>query len=307
MGYSSDALKLRRPRTIDLPRGTDRLSFLYLDRARIWQGDTAVVVTDDDGETTIPAASIGVLLLGPGTSITIPALNTLHRAGCSIITTSDAGAVGIAAARPLTSRARWAEAQARLSADTTARLAAARTLYELRWPDLHWPDNTALNVMRGVEGRLVRNAYQQAARRQKLGRWRRQTDPNLADDPVNPLLNLANSVLYGAALVAVNALGLNPALGIIHQGAAGALLYDLADHDKHRASIPIAFEVCRHPTPERKLRTQLRHYLHTNRVIDRHLHTLATILQPHLHDDQGDRLIDSEHGTVPGHTNHAEH
>lgn len=302
MSWSEDALALRIPHLVDLPRSGDRVSFIYLDRARVWQDETGVVAVNDRGEQLrLPVAAITTLLLGPGTSITSPATIAIHRAGCSILTTSDGGLTSITAGRHLSGRAKWSEAQARLWTDPAARLTAARTLYERRFPTLDWSDQP-MRKMRGLEGRQVKVLYRQHAGRAKLVRWRRNTR---GDDAANQMLNLANSILYGSASAAVHALGLNPALGFIHQGAAGALLFDLADNHKAESSIPIAFGYLDTSDPAREVRRAMRDYLHTRKVLDDHLRVLDDLLGPHVRPTSDDDLLLDDHGHVEGHTNHA--
>ena len=52
-----------------LPKISDRVSFIYLEHAKINRSDGALVVTNQRGIVKIPVAMIGVLLLGPGTDI----------------------------------------------------------------------------------------------------------------------------------------------------------------------------------------------------------------------------------------------
>jgi CRISP-associated protein Cas1 len=303
--WSDDALQLRKPHLVELPRSSDRVSFIYLDRVKIWQDETGVVARNDRAEQLrIPVGSVSVLLLGPGCSITTPATVTIHRAGCTIVTTSDGGVAAITAGRPLAGRAKWSEAQARLWADRDARLVAARTLYTARFPDIDWAGHRQLRTMRGLEGHQVKLLYQRHAAQAGVSNWRRDTR---ADDLPNQLLNLANSILYGSAAAAVHALALNPALGIIHQGAAGALLFDLADNHKAVSSIPLAFACAKEADPQRTLRRKMRHYLHRKTVLDHHLKTLDEILAPHVRPaSNDDALLDDEHDSVAGHTNHAD-
>ena len=53
-----------------LPTLEDRLSYLYLEHGWIDQSDKAVAFHTKESETHIPAASLALLMLGPGTSIT---------------------------------------------------------------------------------------------------------------------------------------------------------------------------------------------------------------------------------------------
>jgi CRISP-associated protein Cas1 len=303
--WSDDALQLRKPHLVELPRSADRVSFLYLDRVKVWQDETGVVARNDRAEQLrIPVGSVSVLLLGPGCSITTPATVSMHRAGCTIVTTADGGVTAITAGRALAGRAKWSEAQARLWADRDARVAAARTLYAARFPDIDWTSHSRLRTMRGLEGHQVKMLYQQHAAQAGIATWHRDTH---AEDIPNQLLNLANAILYGSAAAAVHALALNPALAVIHQGAVGALLFDLADNHKANSAIPLAFACASEADPARALRRRMRHYLHRKKVLDHHLKLLDEILAAHVRPaSDDDTLLDDEHNSVVGHTNHAD-
>jgi CRISP-associated protein Cas1 len=300
MGYSQAALNLRRPAVVDLPRLSDRITFLYLDMVRVVQEDTGVTAWDESGAAIpVPSAGLSVLLLGPGSSITSPAASTLFRNGTTLIYAGSGGSAFSPTPRPLTARAQWAQAQARMWASPENRRQVARTLFARRFPALEWPDTAPISMMRGLEGSEVRRAYKAAAKKAGLSGWRRETDTTKAADPVNPLPNLANSILYGAALAACSALGLNPALGAIHQGAASALLFDLADMHKTRSSIPLAFSAAGAVDAPARVRRGMRDYLIKNKVLQRDIELLVEILTPFLEEDPGDVLLDDGDHPVP--------
>jgi len=81
--------RLTVPTLAMLRRVADSLSFLYLDIVRVVQDDTGVCAQIETGRGTdlvyIPTASLSCLLLGPGTSITTPALSTLARHGTTVV------------------------------------------------------------------------------------------------------------------------------------------------------------------------------------------------------------------------------
>ncbi|MFN8465496.1 MAG: CRISPR-associated endonuclease Cas1 [Caldilineaceae bacterium] len=66
----------------ELPKFRDGLSYLYLEHGRIEQAQKAVEFFDKEGRVMVPVASLAVLLLGPGTSITHEAIKTLADNGC---------------------------------------------------------------------------------------------------------------------------------------------------------------------------------------------------------------------------------
>lgn len=305
MAYSDAAITLQRPDLTDLPRIADRVAFLFLDRVRIEQGRTGLEAwsTDETRQlvrTVIPAAQLAVLCLGPGTSVTGPAMTTLFRAGTSVVFTRADGLIAYANARPLASDGRWAAAQARLFADPAARMAGARLLYQARFPDDPLPSDAPLASLRGLEGHRVKTTYRLLAAQHKQRGFRRVTLG--ATDPVNVALNKANSLLYGVALAVTGALGLSPALGVIHQGSTGAFLYDLADVYKTTVSIPAAFEAATQGDRARdNVGRRVRRRLHEQRVLPGMFHLTQTLLSGQLgpDDDGTDQLLDDA-GFVPG-------
>lgn len=310
MGYSDAAITLQRPDLTALPRIGDRVSFLFLDHVRVEQGRTGLEAWGSDPDTgqplrtVIPAAQLAVLCLGPGTSLTGPAMTTLYRSGTTLIITSADGLVATATARPLATDGRWATAQARIHTDPDLRIAAARTLYRARFPDHDIPDGVPLASLRGIEGHRVKATYRQYAVRYQQTDFRRVTLG--ATDPVNVSLNRANSLLYGVALAVTNALGLSPALGIIHQGTTSAFLYDLADIYKTRVSIPAAFEAATHTRPDEHIGRLVRAQLHQQGVLPDMLALTQRLLTDAAADltADADLLLDDD-GYVPGLTNWA--
>ncbi len=308
MAYSEGAIQLQRPDLTDLPRIGDRIAFLFLDKVRVEQGRTGLEAWSADEDrrpirTVIPVAQLAVLCLGPGTSVTGPAMTTLFRAGTAVIFTGADGLVAYASARPLASDGRWAAAQARLFADPPARLAAARLLYQERFPNDPLPNGVPLASLRGLEGHRVKATYRLLAAQHKQGAFRRVTLG--ATDPVNVCLNRANSLLYGVALAITGALGLSPSLGVIHQGSTGAFLYDLADVYKTTVSIPAAFEAATHSTPGDHIGRLVRKRLHDQRVLPAMLALTQALFGDLVQAEDGtDQLLDDK-GFVPGLVNWA--
>lgn len=69
----------------ELPRIGDRVSFIYVEHAKINRQDSAITVTDKRGIVRIPAAMVGVLLLGPGTDISHRAVELIGDTGTSMV------------------------------------------------------------------------------------------------------------------------------------------------------------------------------------------------------------------------------
>lgn len=69
----------------ELPRISDRVSFIYLEHAKINRQDSAIAVRDQQGLICIPCSMIGVLLLGPGTDISHRAIELIGDTGTTIV------------------------------------------------------------------------------------------------------------------------------------------------------------------------------------------------------------------------------
>ena len=132
-------------------------------------------------------------------------------------------------------------------------------------------------------------------------KFRRET---AATDAVNAGLNIGNSILYGLAASVCSALSLNPALGIIHQGDARALLFDLADVYKQTITLPIAFASAKDPDPAAYVRRNVRSVITKRRLLEDMVTLTMRVFSPFLSATNADELLD-DHGVVPGHTNYA--
>lgn len=75
----------------ELPRIGDRVSFIYIEHAKINKIDSSITITDYRGTIRIPVAIIGVLLLGPGTDISHRAVEIIGDTGTSIVWVGERG------------------------------------------------------------------------------------------------------------------------------------------------------------------------------------------------------------------------
>ena len=82
---------IKKPSIQTLSQIKDRMTFIYLERCKINREDSAITATDENGVIHIPAASISVLLLGPGTDVTHRAMELIGDAGVSIVWVGEHG------------------------------------------------------------------------------------------------------------------------------------------------------------------------------------------------------------------------
>ncbi|WP_026254460.1 type I-E CRISPR-associated endonuclease Cas1e [Corynebacterium pilosum] len=265
-----------------LTRMEKRLSFLYVERAVLNRDNNALTITDQRGVAHVPSTQIAVLLLGPGTKITYAAMSLLGDSGTSVVWVGSKGIRFYAAGRPPAKTARLAEAQARIWSNQRTRLACARKMYQMRFPN---EDVSKLNMaqLRGREGTRMKRAYAEAARRTGVDWSGRRYDPNdfSSGDPINQALTSASAALYGVAHAVIAGLGLIPSLGIIHSGTDRSFVYDLADLYKAEIAIPCAFEVVASGEMEisSSVRKRLRQLIVDKHIMQRMVRDLQTLLE----------------------------
>lgn len=228
----------------DLTRAEDRISFLYLERAVIHRDSNAITATDERGIVHIPAATLGVLLLGPGTTITHQAMMLLADNGSTAIWVGERGVRYYAHGRSLARSSRLLIAQAAAVSHRHRRLNVARAMYRMRFPN---EDTTTLTMqqLRGKEGARVRRCYREHAQRTGTAWNQRVYDPDdfTSSDPVNQALSAAHSCLYGIVHAVIVAIGASPGLGFVHTGHERSFVYDIADLYKAELTIPVAFDI----------------------------------------------------------------
>ena len=98
----------------ELPKISDRISFLYIEHAKINRIDSAITIVDSKGVIRIPAAMLGVILLGPGTDISHRAVELIGDTGTSMVWVGERGVRQYAHGRALAHSTKLLEKQARL-------------------------------------------------------------------------------------------------------------------------------------------------------------------------------------------------
>src|SRR5690606_17022725 len=94
----------------------------------------AITATDERGVIHIPAATLGTLLLGPGTTVTQQAMVLMAESGSTVVWVGEEGVRYYAHGRSLATSSRLLEAQAALVTNRSARLRVAREMYAMRFP-----------------------------------------------------------------------------------------------------------------------------------------------------------------------------
>ncbi|MFH9420732.1 type I-E CRISPR-associated endonuclease Cas1e [Streptomyces sp. NPDC017529] len=273
----------------ELARVGDRLSFIYLERCTVHRDDNAITATDTDGTTHIPAATIGTLLLGPGTRITHQAMSVLGECGAGVVWVGEHGVRFYAGGRALTRSSALAEAQASAWANQRTRLEVARAMYRLRFPDEDPAGRTRQDLL-SMEGRRLKDCYRRESARTGV-LWKRRDyhrDNFAAGDAPNQAVTAAAQCMYGIAHAVVTALGCSPALGFVHSGHERSFVLDIADLYKTDIAIPAAFDAATDGLDDVASRTRraLRTRINDTNLLDRCVNDIKTLL--HHNDDASD-------------------
>jgi CRISPR-associated protein Cas1 len=278
----------------DLNRAEDRISFLYLERSVIHRDSNAITATDDRGVIHIPAATIGVLLLGPGTSITHQAITLLADHGATAVWVGERGVRYYAHGRSLASSSRLLVAQAAAVTHRNRRLSVARTMYAMRFPG---EDTTGLSMqqLRGKEGARVRRIYREHSKRTGVAWNQREYDKAdfTSGDPINQALSAAHACLYGIVHAVIVAVGASPGLGFVHTGHERAFVYDIADLYKAEITIPIAFDLIAEGSTEisTDTRRRVRDRVHDGALLERCVRDIRMLL---LRPETGGEIADDD-------------
>lgn len=234
----------KKPEISELSKASDRVTFLYLEHAKLNRIDSAISVIDSTGTVYIPAAIISVLFLGPGVDVTHRAMELMGEAGMAVVWVGEDGVRQYAHGRSLNHSSILLQAQANLVSNTRSRLAVARKMYQMRFPGMDVSGLT-MQQLRGKEGARIRKVYQEQSDKTGVAWSRREykVDDFEASTPINQALTAAHQALYGLSYSVIVALGASAGLGFIHTGHDLSFVYDFSDLYKAEYSIPIAFEV----------------------------------------------------------------
>ncbi|MES0835894.1 type I-E CRISPR-associated endonuclease Cas1e [Nocardiopsis tropica] len=265
----------------ELTRVGDRSSFVYLDRCVVHREDNAITAEDGEGVRHIPSATVGTLLLGPGTRVTHQAMALLGDSGAGVVWVGERGVRYYSGGRALTRSSALVEAQATAWANKRTRLDVARAMYRKRFPGED-VDGKSRRELLGMEGDRVKACYRENAARTGV-EWRgRKYTPGDFDsgDAPNQAVTAAAQCFYGVAQSVVAALGCTPGLGFVHSGHEQSFVLDIADLYRVSVAVPVAFDVVAESEEEVGSRTRraLRDRIHELGLLDRCVDDIKSLL-----------------------------
>lgn len=232
-----------KPPLETLTPASERWTPVYLEHGRLEVDDSSVKwIGADRTVLRLPVATLSVILLGPGTTITHAAVRACAQSNTPICWIGAEGmhfyAFGVA---PTHDNAR-ARHQADLATDPKRRTEVARRMFARRFPDLD-VGARRIDDLRLLEGQRVRLQYQQMGATYGVT-WRgRNYSPDNWDlaDEINRSVSAANAALYALCTAVTCSLGYLPQLGFVHCAGTLPFVFDIADLYKAEISLPAAF------------------------------------------------------------------
>lgn len=290
----ADVPGIKPPPLTSLARAEDRLSFLYVEHCVVNRDSNAVTITDKRGTVHVPAATLSVLMLGPGSTVTHAAISLLAESRATCIWVGEQGVRYYCHGASLSRSTRLLEAQAKLVSSERSRLKVARRMYEMRFPN---EDTSRLTMQQllGKEGTRVRRAYERESARTGVpwnGRSYKVEDFE-SSDTVNKALSAANTSLYGVVHAIIVALGCSPGLGFVHARNERSFVYDIADLYKVEITVPLAFDLAAEEPPDIGVaaRRAVRDRMRDGRFMQRCVHDVRYLLTADGTADGGSRSL----------------
>ncbi len=228
-----------------------RVPIFYTEYCKVVRRGSDVRVLSDrvENEFTIPVASIGCLVLGPGTSVTAEAMRIATARGCKILVAGgEASPLFLSSTQHRSPLSRIRQYSVVMDADK--RLKSGKILFKYRskfieqcgneiipkFPDVYLEDS--IEKLLSVEGAWAKRAYKTLAQKYN-SKW---DSKRVANDKRHPIVFL-NFLTYSIADIAILHLGYDPNVGVLHgRTKGGGLCYDLADIIKPVLALEGAFE-----------------------------------------------------------------
>jgi CRISPR-associated protein Cas1 len=233
-----------RPPLETLTPARERWTPIYLEHGRLEVDDSSVKwIGADRTVFRLPVASLSVLMLGPGTTVTHAAMKACAECNTPVCWVGAEGLHFYAFGVTPTHDNERARRQAELASSPAKRDAVARRMFGLRFTGADVA-GIALKELRGMEGRRVKALYADLGVKYGVTWKGRNYNPNNWDlaDNINRAVSAANAALYALTTAVVCSMGYLPQLGFIHTASTLPFVFDMADIYKPETTLVAAFE-----------------------------------------------------------------
>jgi len=233
-----------KPPLETLTPARERWTPLYLEHGRLEVDDSSVKwIGADRTIWRVPIATVSVLMLGPGTTVTHAAVKACSDCNTPICWVGAEGMRFYAFGTTPTHDNSRARHQAALHASKKKRELVARKMFAKRFADEDVP-NVSIKTLRGMEGRRIKALYEQMGAEYGVAWKGRRYDPDnwhLADN-INRAISAANASLYALCTAIICSMGYLPHLGFIHTAGTIPFVFDITDIYKPETTLPAAFQ-----------------------------------------------------------------
>lgn len=213
-----------------------RTPIYYIEMCRVIKRDENVCIyTNVDGETlleSIPVATIGAIICGPGVSVTSEAVRVSSQRGCMFFF-SGANSLPIHSKCVFHRSSALKLKQYKSFTDNDTKLKIAKEFLDKRYslarlyfgiscPSLN-TDNINLNNCLGIEGAWVKRFYKYISDKEGCDNFSRKNSKGHK-------VIFYNHLCYTVAEVVISHMGLDPDIGLLHSQKRGyGFVYDVAD------------------------------------------------------------------------------
>lgn len=227
-----------------LPSADDRISFLYIEYAKIERQDFALIIIQKDSKVLVPISTINVLLLGPGTSITHGAVNIIAASGCNIVWCGDHATRFYSFDAAEIRNSKNLLKQIDYFSNESTKINIIKKMYKKRYSELEI-DKLTLKELRGYEGVKVKETYKFYSKLYKVPWKFRNSKLTIFEeqDLINKIITVLNQMLYAICHSIILSIGFSPSIGFIHTGNIESFTFDIADLYKENIVIPLAFSI----------------------------------------------------------------
>jgi CRISPR-associated protein Cas1 len=225
-----------------LPKFSDRLPFVYIEKAIIERDNYCWLCHQESSHSKIPIAQYTAIMIGPGVSITHAAICLAAEMNTLLLFVGEEGVRFYCSGLGGTRKSRNFLRQVELFSDKKLHMQIVLKMYEMRF-GAKLDENLTINQIRAAEGNRVRSIYVKEAKKNGLEWNKRDYKFQSWDysDVMNKALSCANACLYGISHAAIVSCGFSPALGFVHTGHMTSFVFDIADLYKTDISVPLAF------------------------------------------------------------------
>ena len=137
------------------PLQKDRFPYVYLEHGRLEIDDSSVKWIGADGAIVrLPVATIGSLLLGPGTTVTHAAIEAVSTSGCTLSWVGAESFIFYAYGMPPTADTQKLSLQGRLAFNELTRLKVARNMFASRFPGIDLSEKSLPMLMVSSDTRV---------------------------------------------------------------------------------------------------------------------------------------------------------